>query len=89
MRNRNAYSDFITDTGPMTANTVIAGRHRQPKEKQEPSAVKDIPTSATQNAIVVPHTDREQRLSYLSTVRDYLNTQLSIVEAQLDAESSG
>ena len=87
MTNKNAYSEFITDTGPMTANTIIAGRHRQPKEKQEPS--KDMTTSTTQNAIVVPHTDRERRLSYLSTVRDYLNTQLSIVEAQLDAESSG
>ena len=47
----------------MTANTVIAGRHRQPKEKQEPSAVKDMTTSATQNAIVVPHTDRGDDLA--------------------------
>ena len=88
------YGGFIADRGSGRPNTVVAGevlrqlkKGEAPKAKDGPAAA-DTPTTATQYDLVIPYTDKEQRLRYLENLKDYLNNQLSLVEAQLNSESS-
>lgn len=90
------YDGFIVTQpggGGKLPNTVIAGHRRQQQEELQPlkppaviSTVSESKESDVKLGILVPFEDKAKRIQYLRMIRDYLNTQLAIVEEQLARE---
>lgn len=91
------YDGFIVTQpggGARLPNTVIAGHRRQQQEEELQqlktpavlSTVKESKEPDVKLGILVPFDDKAKRIQYLRMIRDYLNTQLAIVDEQLARE---
>lgn len=90
---KSHYGGFIPESRQSSPNTVVTsaflkelkeGPTKTP-EAEEPK--RDTLTKSYQQEILIPYSDKKQRIDYLYALKDYLNSQLAIVESQLDAES--
>ena len=88
------YDGFIVTQpggGGRLPNTVIAGHRRQeePQPLKPPAVLSTVSESKEPEVklgILVPFEDKAKRIQYLRMIRDYLNTQLAIVDEQLARE---
>jgi hypothetical protein len=91
------YDGFIVTQpggGGRLPNTVIAGHRRQQQQEELQqlktpvvlSTVKESKEPEVKLGILVPFDDKAKRIQYLRMIRDYLNTQLAIVDEQLARE---